>query len=149
MAKVTIKRGDATIEAELSLTELMQLTGLNGHSGSRKGTESRISEESPVDENTRAASAETLFSALPERGRRFLHFVKMAGRAGISAEEIVSKMGLKSRYEIGGLSAGALSKQAKRYGFSIRELYKKDVASVNGVRTVLFKPGRLLQYLNQ
>ena len=147
MPKVTIKRGGATIETELTVAELKELAGLNGHKGPKFFP--RYPESAPSsDQNSERESATAFFADLSEQGRQFLGFVKAAGREGLSAEGAVTNMKLPSRYSIGGLTGGGLSKLANKHGLNIRDIYKKESSSINGVRTVLFKPGKLLEYLN-
>lgn len=146
MARVMIQQGDATIEAELSVTELIELAGLNGHKKVESVTP-RHQEESMLESASSTERASAFFKALSERGRAFLHFVKAAGAGGVSAEGVAQNMGLKNRYQIGGITGGGLSKSAKRFGFKVEDFYKKIVDSQNGVRTVVFKPGRMLELL--
>lgn len=138
MAKVIIRKSGATIEAELSVAELKELAGLNGHHGSGETGQAAL----PLDSNYKA-----FFNALSEQGRRFLHFVKAAGSKGVSAENVAQQLGLKNRYALGGVAGGSLGKQAKNFGIDRDDVYVKEVDSENGVRTVIFKPGAILDFL--
>ncbi len=148
MAKVTIRRGDATIEAELSVSELRELAGLNGHGQLRERHSGQPEQTSPPSGGDyEDQTLDLFFRGLSDVGRRFLHFVKAAGTDGIAAEDLVAKMGLENRYQIGGLAGGGLGKNAKRLGIDRNDLYLKEISSENGVRTVIFKPGKVLERL--
>lgn len=146
MAKVIIRRGDATIEAELSLKELQELAGFNGHK-TVEPVLSQHQQESKHDFGSLEEKVKAFSGALSAKGRAFLGFVKVSGPDGISAEGMAHNMGLESRYQIGGVTGGGVSKVAERYGLRAEDFYEKVVGSKNGVRTVIFKPGKLLEYL--
>lgn len=150
MAKITIKAGHSTIEAEMSISELIayqkELAGQNGD-GSFGSVAERNYRRTPQEQVPLKQDYREFFRNLTGQGKRFLHFVKAAGAQGVSAEAVAQNMGLKSRYEIGGITGGGLARKAKRFGVDLDEVYVKTNDSENGVKTVIFKPGKLLEYL--
>jgi hypothetical protein len=142
MAKVIIRKSGATIEAELSVAELKELAGLNGHTSRDHGGRETGQAPLPLDSNYKA-----FFNALSEQGKRFLHFVKAAGPKGIAAENVAKELGFENRYALGGVAGGSLGKQAKNFGIDLGDVYVKEAPSENGVKTVIFKPGKILEFL--
>ena len=134
MAKVIIRKSGATIEAELTVAELKELAGLNGHAMRGRSNGGTTQAPLPLDSNYRE-----FFSALSEDGRRFLNFVKAAGPNGIAAENVAHQLGLKNRYALGGVAGGSLGKQAKNFGIDRDDVYVKEVDSENGVRNSDFQ----------
>jgi len=75
MAKVIIRKSGATIEAELSVAELKELAGLNGHTSRDHGGRETGQAPLPLDSNYKA-----FFNALSEQENAFCILSKLLVR---------------------------------------------------------------------
>lgn len=138
MAKVTIHRptGDFTVE-DITFEELKELVGVNGHNP-HSAPQSPVKTTLPL-----RTDYKTFLAHLSDRGRLFVDILKHHPM-GIEANDLAAKLDFKDARQIGGLTGGGIAKIAKRHGIKVREIYKMEITSPNGKRTVTFTPGKLV-----
>lgn len=151
MPHVILERDGVKMEAELSLAEIKDLMGLkstNGHHPSAPRTDERIAAPLLADAPTANLSAEDKLEKFllltSDRGRKFVRVLK-EHPDGIEAKVFAEKLGFTNPTQIGGLVGGGLAKTAEKSGLDLAKLYRKEITTPDGVRTVMFYPGKLLR----
>jgi hypothetical protein len=143
MPHVTLERNGVKVEGDLSVADIKDLMGItptNGHHvlPSKKQQPSSLAQEAdavePYDQFLREIS---------DAGRQFLELLK-ENPNGIDAQGVTVALRLPNRASIGGLTGGGLARVAKRTGVKLRNVYRKEITSPNGARTVTFYPCKLL-----
>jgi hypothetical protein len=139
--KVTITPEGTVIEG-LTLQEIKDLVGLNGHTNigvraprasSVKSSTSRISNGEPDYVGFR--------KALTDKGKKFIDALKLNPN-GILADDLAAKMGYQNATQIAGTAGGGMSRTAPRFGVDLDNVYTRDTTFKNGVRQTLYKPGK-------
>jgi hypothetical protein len=141
--KITEKDGRVIEVSDLSFDEVRDLLRLNGNGHSQAVT-------TPIT----VAHHQVKFTAEPEYAkfeiglsdyaRKFISVLHQ-NQAGISADLLAEKMGLKTTAQIGGVTGGGLSKLAKEFNIDLDDIYLKQVLRVNGQRIVMYKPGKEIE----
>jgi hypothetical protein len=137
---VTKPTGERFEISDLSLSDIKELAGLNGHGNgnliapSRSSVEMRAVRVGPADYRE-------FFKALTPKAKKFVAILRDNSQ-GISADNLAEKLGFKSGAQIGGLAGGGMGKSAKKHGVDLSQVYRREVSSENGVRQVLYFPGK-------
>jgi len=150
MSKITIRRADMTIEAELSFDQLKELLGMNGHKPSGEQpqlfevvNEPRRKRRTATKPHIQHGDMSAYLRGLSTRAKNFLNTVREHPQ-GIDAEELAPALGFATANQIGGLTGPGVVKIAKQYGFNAGDLYTSAVTFPNGKRKRMFYPGKLL-----
>ena len=144
MANLTVKKptGEQFEVSGLSVAEIKYLMGLSGN-GNGNGLFSAVA--SAVVDATKLhvgpANYRGFFKALTPKAKKFVAVLRDNSQ-GISADNLAEKLGFKSGAQIGGLAGGGMGKSAKKYGVDLSQVYRREVNSENGVRQVLYFPGK-------
>jgi hypothetical protein len=143
MAKMVIYReGGQTIEiSDLTLDEVKELAGLNGHA-----TVTPVLPEKKVEMRvaTLEPDVEGFLAALSDRARSFIGILKKHPE-GIEANTLAPLLGLNDPRQIGGFTGGGLAKIAKKFRIKMKDIYKSEVTFPNGKRTRTFYPGKVIK----
>jgi hypothetical protein len=144
MAKLTVKRGDATYEVELTAQELREFLSDNGHSRAPS-----LGPVLPVSLAPRKNPSDfaTFYTTLNERGQKFFDVLGL-NNGGISAESLATKIGFDS-FQMGGLISGSITKKAKECGLRVSDLYVSKLETKEGKTVKTFYPGRMVLEIQQ
>jgi len=145
MPKVTIKRDNATFEiSDLSLDQIKELAGLNGHmpSGKARRNRSPKNDSSYLFHVTNGEPDYKRFSLLiGEKGRKFFAILRQNPN-GISGEFLAEKLEFSEPNQIGGLTGANLGRRAKQFNIDLSLLYLKDRQKLDtGAWRTTYKPG--------
>jgi hypothetical protein len=144
MPHVVLERDGLRIEADLSLNDIKDLMGVkstsNGHSAQVPASNSSAAQHWVPSSATGYAQ---FMEDISDRGRKFIELLK-ANPTGIEANSFAAMLGFTSPSQIGGLSGGGLAKVAKNTKVDLRKIYRTEITTPNGNRTVTFYPGELL-----
>jgi hypothetical protein len=150
MSKITIRRADMTIEAELSFDQLKELLGVNGHRPSAEQPqlfevvkEPRRKRRAATKPHIQQGDMTAYLRNVSARAKKFLNTVRDHPQ-GIEVEELVSVLGFNTANQIGGLTGPGVVKIAKEYGFEAEDLYTSVITFTDGKRKRMFYPGKLL-----
>jgi len=146
MPKVQIKGEDGiVIEADLTLAEIKQLMGVNGHNVI---SPPEISPESAKNQKSqKQCDHHELYRHISDRARRFLRIL-FEHTNGIEVNALYPFLGFKSASQIGGLTGPGLTTIAKKFGFTkSSDIYISQVTFPNGARTRMFYLGKKLRSL--
>lgn len=154
MPKVTIKRHDITVEAEVSFEQLKELIGVNGHKSATNPEQPQLFEvKTPEPRKRQRSSAKrpikhgdfnAFLRSLSERAKKFLETVSKHPD-GIPADELAPLLGFNTANQIGGLTGPGIVKIAKAFGFEAEDIYNSPVTFPGGQRKRVFFPGKLLK----
>jgi hypothetical protein len=144
MAKMVIHReGGQTIEiSDLTLDEVKELAGLNGHSASAHPAAPSLPKKIAV----RASDSDVdgFMAALTDRAKTFISILQQHPQ-GIEANSLAPLLGLNDPRQIGGFTGGGLAKIAKRFKIKMNDIYKSEVTFPNKKRTRMFYPGKVIK----
>jgi hypothetical protein len=129
--KITNQNGVVIEIPEISVEQLKELVGANGHGSN--GTTGR--------QATFAPDFEGLKKSLSENARKFLRVLR-ENPAGISADHLAAKLGFTSGTQIGGMTGGGIRKNADKYHVELTDVYKLEVSQQHGQRLTTYKPGK-------
>lgn len=151
MPKITIKRDNVTIEADVTFDQLKELVGVN-HNGHVEAQPSLpIMEHDQPSRRIRMVATindfERLWNRLSENAKRFITVIR-SYPDGIEATELAPLLGLKTANQIGGLTGPGISKIAEKFGIKAEDIYRSQVIFPGGVRKRMFYPGRLVLQTN-
>jgi hypothetical protein len=119
------------IEAELTIEQLRQLAGTNGHVSPNGNLGSQTSDYAGLK------------AALSVNARKLLSILKKSPN-GIAADTLATEMGFRSGTQIGGVTGGGLVKLCIRYGVETKDIYTMEVTTVSGKRLAVYRPGKEL-----
>lgn len=142
MPKVTIRKENAVIEiSDLSLDEVKELAGLNGHSVSSKA-KARAPKTAPLFHPSNGEpDYGGFYEALKERGRKFFAVLRQHPQ-GITGEALAEKLGFSEPVQIGGLTGAGLSPWARTFNVDLHKLYVKERKKLDtGAYETTYKPG--------
>ena len=136
--KLTIRKGDAVFEAsEVSVVELKELVGLNGHAPLASQD---LESQAPRDDGSFAA----FYRSLSNRGQLFCDTLKNSPN-GIAGDDLALALGFQGEDQIGGLAGAGMSSAAAQHNIELKdEIYRTELRFVGGVRQNYYWPGRLL-----
>lgn len=142
MAKLVLTKptGERFEISDLSLSDIKELAGLNGHSNGR--TLADVPRSSVTDVlRLGPPDYRGFFKALTPKAKKFLTILR-DNSAGVPADTLAERLGFKSSAQIGGLAGGGMGKSAKKYGVELSQVYRREISSENGVRQILYFPGK-------
>jgi hypothetical protein len=146
MPHVVLEREGLKLEADLSLSDIRELMGLktsNGHMAAAPKESQIVS--APGSVTAAPQDGFGLFlKEISDRGRKFIHALR-ENPDGIEASVLATKVGFSNAVQIGGLTGGGLAKVGNRLGVPMSKIYRKEITTPNGVRTVMFYPGKLIK----
>jgi hypothetical protein len=148
MPHVTLERNGIKVEGDLSVADIKDLMGIaptNGHHDlpSKKQPPLPPVQDAASSEHDAIEPYDQFLREISAPGRQFLELLK-ENPDGIDAQAVAVALQLPSRASIGGLTGGGLARVAKRTGIKLPNVYRKEITSPHGVRTVMFYPGKLL-----
>ena len=146
MPHVILEREGLKMEADLSLADIKELMGLrssslNGHIPIPAALNNEQRQPIPAALLSPQEQLDQFMRGLSERGRQFVQLLKEHPK-GIEVNQLVSRLGFTTASQIGGLTGGGLAKVAKRTGVRLPSIYRTQITTPNGVRTVTFYPGK-------
>ncbi|MGD0520398.1 MAG: hypothetical protein ABSA48_04005 [Terracidiphilus sp.] len=141
MAKVIVERNDLRIEADLTFDQIKDLMGVNGHGGTPKVTPAPTN-KAPVSPSARA-DFNGFVATISDRGRKFISTLKR-NEQGIEANDLARALEFNEPKQIGGLTGGGLAKVAHKQGIDLNDVYRTEITTPNGKRTLTYYPGRLI-----
>ena len=147
MPHVILEREGLKIQADLSLADIKELMGVQPSNGHHTASPKNEQQPEPVPAPTLIAPASAedslnlFLRGISNRGRQFLDLLK-ENPAGIEAHDLSLRLGFPNPSAIGGLTGGGLAKAAKKTGVNLHRIYRKEITTPGGVRTVMFYPGR-------
>lgn len=138
---ITTEAGTTLEISGLSLKEIKDLAGLNGHTNpatrttrvTRKGVSLRPSDSIPDYLGFKLK--------LSDRGKKFVDVLRHHPE-GLQADILAAKMGLQTPTQIGGVTGGGMSRLAPRFGVDLENVYISETTFENGVRRTTYKPGK-------
>jgi hypothetical protein len=141
--KVTIitKTGYTLEISGLSLHEIKDLAGLNGHASANVRAPRTTSNGKPTPARPTEPDYHGFFLALSEKGKKFVQ-VLQHHPSGLKADDMAQLMGFQSATQIGGTTGGGMSRLAPTYGVNLDNVYIADVSFAGGSRNTVYKPGR-------
>lgn len=152
MPQVIVERDGVRVEGDLSfefIRELMGLSTPNGHvstasqpvNGHSKAGTSAVPSSIPT--LSAQESLNLFMREISDNGRTFISLLKESPM-GIEANALAQKMGYTTPSQIGGLVGGGLAKIGKRLGVKMDKVYIKKIMNMEGKRTVMFYPGKMI-----
>lgn len=145
MAKLVI-RPDGTKEiSDVSIEEIKQLAGLNGHASHTDDVSLvknvRQKPASILATASREPDYEAFCKAIPDRGKNFFVVLRQNPQ-GISGESMAERLGFSEPNQIGGLTGASLARWAKEYNVRLTKLYVKERHKLDtGDWRTTYKPG--------
>jgi hypothetical protein len=142
MPKLTITRQDGQILeiSDLTLDQIKELANLNGHAVSKRaGVRAQRSVGLPP--KYAEPDYKGFFAALAENPKKFISVLKQNPN-GISADNLVEKMGLKNGNQIGGITGAGMSRMAGSFNVNLKKIYLKEKLFANGENRTIYKPGK-------
>lgn len=141
---ITTETGKNIEISGLSLQEIKDLVGLNGHASPNVRTVSRTS-SSPSSKPTPARPSEPdyhgFFVALSDKGKRFIQALQ-SQPDGIKADDMAALMGFQNSAQIGGTTGGGMSRLAPTFGVVLENVYTTDTTFIGGIRRTVYRAGR-------
>jgi hypothetical protein len=146
--KFTNEKGQIFEIDGISVEEIAKLAGLNGHS--RNGSPSPVLPPAFPATHSRIRSSEPDYAGfkrkLTTKAKQFLAILAQ-NPTGISADHLASQLGFQSGVQLGGMAGGGLAKHAGDFNIDLSYVYIREKRFVNGVRSVIYKPGAYLNAL--
>ncbi|MGB9069954.1 MAG: hypothetical protein WCC21_15405 [Candidatus Acidiferrales bacterium] len=134
--KVTERDGQRIIEfGEVSAEELKVFISTNGNGHSSAPAPSKYIQTEKNQPNYRAFK-----DSLSDKSKKFFAILH-ASPHGLSNDELVEKLGLKSPNQIGGITGGGIGKRANQFHVEVNRLWDVEVTRENGMRRVIYRPG--------
>jgi len=152
MPKVVVERNDLRIEADLSFEQIKELIGVNGYRrlavnvGAPAASVAPATSTPPRSAPTpiqRLQAFQAFHRILSERGQKFIHILRL-NENGIEANQLAQKLGFTEAKQIGGLTGGGVAKAARKTNVPLQDVYRTDITTIEGKRTVMFYPGSLI-----
>jgi hypothetical protein len=142
MARVTFTSQGQTFEAEVSVAELKELAGLNGHRLSPARAAAQPLRPVEGSAQGKRPDINALLSMFSERARKLFHVLRTHPK-GIEAKEICESLKLKNPNQVAGL-IGPAATIMRDQGYENDDLFTTDLTFPNGVRRRMYYPGKLL-----
>jgi hypothetical protein len=134
--KVTERDGRIIEFGEISAEELKLFVSANGNGHSSAPlVSSKFIKTEKNEPNYRAFR-----DSLSDKSKKFFAVLN-AHPNGLSNDELVEKLGLKSPNQIGGITGGGIGKRANQFHVNVSSLWDVEVARENGTRRVTYKAG--------
>jgi len=139
---ITTKTGETLEISGLSLQEIKDLAGLNGHASTnvRAPRATSNGSKTPLSRPTEP-DYHGFFIALSEKGKKFIQVLQQHPN-GVNADAMAEHMGFQSATQIGGTTGGGMSRLAPKFGVDLDNVYIPDVSFASGLRRTVYKPGR-------
>jgi|SRR5208282_6020278 len=134
--KITKSDGQVFEVSELSLEQIKELVGTNGHVGRK--TKSHAISLRPSDFQPNYVKFK---KHLTDKGKKFLQILR-ENPNGIARDNLAEKLGFHTGTQIGGMTGGGIAKRAEKYGLEVTDIYTVEVKRVDGERVVTYKPGK-------
>jgi hypothetical protein len=142
MAKVTIRRGDAEFEInDLTFEQVKELVGVNGHG--HNAPSAAAPQLLPLRDDFAG-----FLKVISNRARLFINTLRH-NPSGIEANALAAKLSFNDARQLGGLTGAGVARMAKKHGVRVKDIYRTDITSPSGKRTVTFYPGKLVLALNE
>jgi hypothetical protein len=146
MPKMTITKTDGQVIeiSDLSLDQIKELAGLNGHAGNGNFARSKKKETSALSGFTptqRVNDYAGFKKQLTDKARKFFKVLR-DNSSGITSDHLAEQVGFSGGSQIGGMVGGGLSKLARKCGVDLTALYRHEATfSKEQGRVVMYYPG--------
>jgi hypothetical protein len=147
MPKLTITRPDGQILeiSDLSLEEIKELANLNGHAVSKRSG-ARAQRSAGLPPKDTEPNYKGFYDALADNPKKFIAVLKQNPN-GISADNLVEKMGLKNGNQIGGITGAGMARMAGNFSVNLKKVYLKERVFADGEGRTIYKPGKDIEKL--
>ena len=146
MPKMTITKTDGQVIeiSDLSVDQIKELAGLNGHLSNGNSARSKKKEGAALSVFTpphRANDYAAFKKKLTDKARKFFRSLH-DNPNGINSDRLAEQVGFSGGSQIGGMVGGGLSKIAGRFGIDLATLYRREVTfNKEQGRVVMYYPG--------
>jgi len=141
MPKLTIKKNDTTFEiSDLTLEQVKELAGLNGHAPSRRRS-SQIIKPTATSYRTGEPDYKGFYEEIGDRAKKFFAILRQYPN-GVTGEVLAEKLGFSGPNQMGGLTGAGMGRPAKRFHVDVSQLYVKEREKLDtGEWRTTYKPG--------